>query len=82
LKISEWVTRSKLSEQCCSRRPTALLNPPNSCQFEILRPDLFFSLSLSLAVLLSLFLSSTESVASSCVASVSLSLYLKYILCS
>jgi hypothetical protein len=52
-----------------------LVKPPNSCQFEILRPDLFLSLSLSLslALWLSLFLLSTQSVAFSCVASLSLS---------
>jgi hypothetical protein len=84
LKISESVTRSKVSDQylreqeaygACKKFWT-LVKPPNSCQFEILRPDLFFSLSLSLllALLLSLLLSSTHPVCYFLVRSLCLSL--------
>ncbi len=88
LKISESVTRSKVREQCSSRRPTAParnsghwwshLTPANLRSWDLICS--FLSLSLSLALLLSLFLSSTLSVAFSGVAS--LSLNLKSILCS
>jgi len=80
LKISESMTQSKVNDQCLSKRLSAE-TPRNSrrwsghvhrsCQFEILRPDLLFSLSLFLALLLSLFLSSTQSVAFSCLVSFS-----------
>jgi len=62
LKISESVTRSKSywpvfeQEGGACKKFWTLLTPPNSCQFEILRPDLFFSLSLSLSLVDSLSL--------------------------
>jgi len=88
LKISESVTRSKVSEQCSSRRPTAParnsrcycihVTPANLRSWDLICSLL--SLSFPCSLFLSLFLSSTQSVAFSCVAS--LSLYLKSILCS
>jgi len=54
------VTRSKVGDRClreqeaygaCKKFWTPV-QPPNSCQFEILRPDLLFYLSLSLSLAL------------------------------
>jgi hypothetical protein len=75
LKLVRQWSGQKVSEQEASGRDCkkfwTLVRPRHSCQFEILRPHLFFYLSLLSSLLLSLFLYSSQSVAFSCLVSLS-----------
>ncbi len=96
LKISESVSRSKVSDQCSSRRPTAPvrnswrywihLTPANLRSWDLICSFLSLSLSLSFPCSLAESVSLFHPICCFLMCSLSLclspSLYLKYILCS
>jgi hypothetical protein len=82
--IPKLFCRMKKTRRTCARRQrrTELVRPHHSCQFEVLRPDLFFSLSLSFASSLAESLSLLHSACYFLMRSLWLCLDLKFLLYS